>query len=183
MFDRDPDRYIIVFGLYFEDAFWCGEQNIRDDGFGGDGQLVQPSAAESGTGAPPGYEVAGLTRAGQVEGYFSAVDRGIHPRRVQCTAVSGVLRIDSVANPTRSGRLQEVLARRTRDPERTTPCSPYCSVRPCSRDARRSTQQPRRTTRPKPRPRLRYNQPPACRRTNRSRRSPRGWDPASCRST
>src|ERR687890_2836325 len=107
MFDRDPDRYIIVFGLYFEDAFRCGEQNIRDDGFGGDDQLVQPSAAESGTGAPPGYEVTGLARAGQVERYFSAVGRGIHPWRVQCTAVLGVLRIDFVANSTRSGRPQE----------------------------------------------------------------------------
>src|SRR5215210_127971 len=112
VFDGDPDRYIVVFGLHFEDSFWCGEQDIRDDGFGGDGQLVQPSAAESRNGAPPAYEVTGPARAGQVDGYFFAVGRGIHSRRVQRKTVADASRIDSVANPpTRSGRLQEVLAR------------------------------------------------------------------------
>src|SRR5215216_6402525 len=98
MFDGDTEDFIVVYGLYFEDTFSCGEQDIRNDGFGGDGQLVQPSAAESSDGSPPGYKVASLARAGEVSGHLSPVDRGIHPWRVQRTTVLDAPRIDSVAN-------------------------------------------------------------------------------------
>ena len=98
MFDGDTEDFIVVYGLYFEDTFSCGEQDIRNDGFGGDGQLVQPSAAESSDGSPPGYKVASLARAGEVSGHLSPVGRGIHPWRVQRTTVLDAPRIDSVAN-------------------------------------------------------------------------------------
>jgi hypothetical protein len=32
MFDEDPEYFLIVFGLYLEDSFACGEQDIRNDG-------------------------------------------------------------------------------------------------------------------------------------------------------
>ena len=71
MRDRHLQDFLVDYGLYFEDTFSHGEQDIRDDGFGGDGKVVQPSAAEPRDGAPPGDEVAGLPRAGEVRGHLS----------------------------------------------------------------------------------------------------------------
>ena len=79
MIDRDSDDFLVVYGLYFEDAFSCGEQDVRDYGFGGDGQVVKPSAAEPRDGTTPGDKVAGLAHAGQISGHLSPVARGIHP--------------------------------------------------------------------------------------------------------
>ena len=79
MFDEDPEYFLIVFGLYLEDSFACGEQDIRNDGFGRDGQIVQPSAAKSSDGAPPDDKVASLACASKVSRHLSPVGRGIHP--------------------------------------------------------------------------------------------------------
>ena len=79
MFDRDSDDFLVVYGLYFEYTFSHREQDVRDYGFGGDGQLVQPSAAEPRDGAPPDDKVAGLACASEVSGHLSPVGRGIHP--------------------------------------------------------------------------------------------------------
>ena len=78
MFDRDPDDFLVVYGLDLEDTFSCGEQDVSNDGFGRDGQLVQPSAAEPCDGASPDYKVASLARAGEFDWNLSAVGRGIH---------------------------------------------------------------------------------------------------------
>ena len=97
--DGDPEAFLVDYGLYFQDTFSHGEQDIRNHGFGGDGKLVQPSAAEPRDGTPPGDKVAGLTRAGEVDGHLSLVGRGIHSFRVQrITTVLAVPRIDSRAN-------------------------------------------------------------------------------------
>ncbi len=63
MFDKDTEDFLVVFGLDSEEAFWCTEQDVRNDRLGCDGQPVQPSATESCDGTPPGYKVAGLARA------------------------------------------------------------------------------------------------------------------------
>jgi len=78
MFDGDPEHILVVFRFYFEDSFSRREQDVRNDGFGGDGQVVQSSAAESSDGAPPGHEVAGLPRAGEVHWHLSPVGQSIH---------------------------------------------------------------------------------------------------------
>lgn len=78
MFDADPDAFLVVLGGYLEDSFGRGEQNIRDEGLGGDGQVVQPSAAESGNCSPPGNEVASLPRTGEIDGHLSPGGWSIH---------------------------------------------------------------------------------------------------------
>jgi serine protease Do len=99
MFDSNSQDSLVVYGLYFQDTFSRGEQDICNNGFGCDGQLVQPSAAEPRDGTPPGDKVAGLACAGKVNGHLSLVGRGIHPWRVQrITTALDVPRIDSVAN-------------------------------------------------------------------------------------
>lgn len=73
--------------LYLQDtAFdttFYGEEDVGEGGFGGDGQVVEPSAAQSGYGGPPGDEVAGFSGSGQVRRDHLSVRLGLHTLRVQ----------------------------------------------------------------------------------------------------
>src|SRR5215211_6555461 len=80
----DPHLESIVreAGLYLEYDPLRGEEDVGEDGLGGDGEVVEPPPAQPGHGTPPGDEVASLSGAGEIRRNFLLVGR-LHALRLQ----------------------------------------------------------------------------------------------------
>ena len=71
--DRYSHAVSAEFGLHLERAALGGEQDVGEEGLGGDGQIAQGAAAQPGDGTRPGYKLAGLAGPGKLRRELSLV--------------------------------------------------------------------------------------------------------------
>ena len=88
--DGDPDGVAGSFGLYLENATLAGEEDVGEDGLGGDGKVAQGTTTQPGNGSRPRDEVTGFASAGKFHRELSFVRRFAHAVRVY--SKSGVYR-------------------------------------------------------------------------------------------
>jgi hypothetical protein len=66
-------------GLYLKCAtFFDGEEDVGEQGLGGDGQVAQRAAAQPGYGTRPGYKLASFAGAGKLRRELSLVRGRAH---------------------------------------------------------------------------------------------------------